>query len=452
MARIPQLLIREKRLDALGAYLGGVAPLIAELESGALQRIRTFAQTTPDDIVQALTWLGGLDGAGIVVHGARGCAGVLPLAAPHGRWAVTNLDQRDTILGSDDVLAQTVRALHDRHRPWAIFIVATPVVAINNDDISAVAAELTDELEIPVIEVRSDGFRSRIAATGADAAAQALLPLIIPTEAARDARLVNLLAVEAGRGVAEIARLIEGLGLAVNLLPHGADADGLQRAATAALSVTVDPDRLEALGRGLEQSHGVPLLRLPPPIGVAATQRFVAAIAAATNRAVPTPSAATLASILQGRRVALAQPAAAGFALADLIEELGGEVISVSVDAIDTSHLAALKDFAARHPTGPVHVADGQPFEHVNRLARLKPDLFVGPPELAVLAARAGIAAVAARPDDLFGYTGAARLARQAAKALGNTKLVARLASRGATYQANWFRRSPDWYIKFEVR
>jgi nitrogenase molybdenum-iron protein alpha/beta subunit len=449
------LLTREKRLGGVGAYLGEVEALIAELESGiSLPRIRTFSQTAPDDLVQALRFLGGIDGAGIVVHGARGCAGALPLAAPKGCWAVTNLDQRDTILGSDDILGDTVRALYRRHRPFAIFIVATPVVAINNDDIRSVAEELTDELAIPVIEVHTDGFRSQIAATGFDAAAQAALTLVAPVEGERRPDLVNLLAIESGRGLADIQTLLGELGLEVNLLPRGADAASFRRAAIAAVSVTVHPDEADAFGHGLELNHGVPFLRLPLPVGVAATRRFLTGIAGATGRTVaPEPVAPVTPDALRGRRVAIALAPSAAFAAANLVEELGGTVIGVSVDHVDVNHIGALRDFAAKRPGVPLHVADGQPFEHANRLARLAPDLFIGAAELAVLAARAGIPAVALRPDDLLGTFGAAHLARLAVKALDNTRLVERLAAFSSSpYQPAWSRRSPDWHIKFEVK
>jgi nitrogenase molybdenum-iron protein alpha/beta subunit len=454
VARIPQLLTREKRLGAVNAYLGEVLPLIAELESGASQRIRTFSQTAPDDIGQALRFLGSINGAGIVVHGARGCANALTLAAPKGCWAVTNLDQRDTILGSDSILSQTARALYRRHLPWAIFIVATPVVAINNDDIRTAAEELSAELEIPVIEVRTDGFRSRISATGFDAAAKAVLPLVPLTESERRGDLVNLLAIESGRGLQHIISLLNGLGLEVNLLPQGADEDSFRRAATAALSVTVNPGEADALGLGLEEEFGVAFLRLPPPIGSAATHRFITAIAQATGRAAdPEPVAPTVVDDLRGKRVALTLPPATAFGTADLIEQLGGEIVGISVDYIDASHVDALRDFAAGRPSLPLHVANLQPFEHANRLARIKPDLFIGSAELAASAARTGIPAVTIRPDDLLGTLGEARLARLATKALRNTALVQRLAaSHTPAYQPAWFKRSPDWHIKFEVK
>src|SRR5689334_19465357 len=132
MARRPGQPTRERQLQAISAYLGTPAALAAEFAAGDVaQRIRTFSQATPDDLVAALDLLGRIKGAGIVVHGPRGCAASLAASRPRACWAVTDLDQHATIMGSEGALAHTVRTLARRHNPWCIFLVTTPVVAIN---------------------------------------------------------------------------------------------------------------------------------------------------------------------------------------------------------------------------------------------------------------------------------------------------------------------------------
>lgn len=340
---------RERRLNALSAYLGDVAALIAEFEDGPpVTRIRTFSQVAVDDVSAALRVLIEVDGLGIVVHGARGCAGALASARVDRPWAVTNLDQRDTILGADGALARTLRQLHHRYRPWAIMVVATPVVAINNDDIQSVAEELSDELGIPIIELRTDGFRSRVAATGFDVAAQAIAALVPPGHSRRR-DLVNLLAFERGPGLAGIVQAVESLGLEVNVFPVGAGAKEFAKAAQAAVSVAVFEDETDALRRELDRLHGVPFLRLPPPIGIVATQHLVAAIAAATERPAP-PSAAAAADvqILNGRSIVVALPPSHAFAVAELVDRFGGELVGLSVDWIDSLHLGGANDYLVK--------------------------------------------------------------------------------------------------------
>lgn len=443
---------RERRLNGVSAYLGDVAALIAELEAGPpAPRIRSFSQTAADDVSAALRVLAEVEGLGVVVHGARGCAGALARGAAGRPWAVTNLDQRDTILGADGVLARTLRRLSERHRPWAIVVVATPVVAINNDDIQAVAAELGDELGIPVIELRTDGFRSRIAATGYDIASVALAALVQPQHGRRR-ELINLLAFEQGPGLIAITRQLAALGLDVNVMPAGAGQDAFAKAGQAVLSVAVFQDESDVLRRELDRLHRVPFLHLPPPIGAAGARRFVEAVAEATER--PHPAAGEGGQdpdLLGDRRVVIALPPSQALALAGLVEQLGGRVAGLSVDWIDSLHLESLKALNTAS-TLALHIGAGQPFELINWLDKLKPDLLIGTPAAAATATRLGIAAAAIEGDELLGTAGEVRLASRISRALDAQRRGFGRFAADTAYKPGWMKRSPDWHIKREVR
>src|SRR5512136_3006953 len=102
---------REKRLDSITAYYGEIQPLIDEYGTGNVpQRIRTFAQGSPDDLVYALRLLSGIRDAVTIIHGPRGCGAAEHFFSGSGsdRWAVTNLDERDTIMGADAKLRRAV--------------------------------------------------------------------------------------------------------------------------------------------------------------------------------------------------------------------------------------------------------------------------------------------------------------------------------------------------------
>jgi hypothetical protein len=150
--------------------------------------------------------------------------------------------------------------------------------------------------------------------------------------------------------------------------------------------------------------------------------------------------------------VVVALPPSQAFAVADLVGSFGGQLVGLSVDWIDTLHLGALKSIAARHPALPVHVAAGQPFELVNWFGKLNPDLVVGTPITAAIAARSGVASVAVQSDELLGPEGQTRLVSRIERALGNPALARRLAASPRVYNAGWLKRSADWHIKREVR
>jgi|GEM_PF-5144696 len=453
MARRPGLVIREKRLNGIGAWLGSSSPILAEFASGdAAQRVRTFSETAPDDVTAALSFLGAIEGAAIVVHAPRGCAAAALAQQGAAAFAVTGLDQRDTIIGSGEALARTIRSLVERHRPWVVFVIGGPVVAINSDDIRSVAAELTETLGIPVLQVQTDGFRSRIAATGYDAATKVALALASAPFALGREDVVNVIALDARVGDG-IATLLEPLGLRANLLPGGANAASFELAGKALLSVPFDGDAGTAFAQGLAESAGVPLLLLPPPIGLSATRAWSEAVAAATGRSARLQADHTEAErVLEGARVHVALSPALAFAAAGLVEELGGAISALTIDYLDKAHLPAAKAFADRWPEATLHVAAGQPFEIANLLSKTNPDLFIGPPALAAVASKAGIAAFGVAPHRLIGAGGAEWLANKARNALANRAFAARLAGSRSSYASGWYRRSADWHIKQEVR
>lgn len=454
MARRPRLQPRERRLDALGAWLGPASALV-EVYSGReppAPRIRTFSEAAPDDLRTALGVLSGVSDLGIVVHGPRGCAvGATP---PSNRIAITDLDQRDTVLGSGEALALTIRRLAATASPAAIVVLGSPVVAINNDDIRATIAEVGEELGKPVVWARTDGFRSRIAATGADAAAEALLALVPLHDGARESRLINLLTSWRGPGLEQLVAAIAALGFEINELPQGAPVSALRRAARATASLVLDPDLLAPLASGLQERFGVPQLAGPLPIGAVATARLVHQLAAltgrvATDEAEPAPASGAL----SGRRIVLALAPAYGLALAEFVEDLGGEVAALLLHHVDRTHVPALASFARRRPDVQVHVGEAQGFETANLLRRLSPDVVVGGADAAAFALRLGIPAAVLTPSQLIGPHSAEILIVAIRNAIAGAALARRAAGIGeARYSPTWLRRSPDWHIKLEVK
>lgn len=462
-------LSREKRHNALSAYVGDVNRLLENLrQEENSQRIRTFSQAAFDEIIHVLTLVSAIDDAVIVINGPRGCGAALLYfdanSETGGRWAVTNLNERDTIMGGDAKLRETVLAVYQRYRPRVIFVVATPVVSINNDDLQTVVEELTEELNIQIVPIYADGFKSRTGVTGFDLVMHALVKYLIPENQGVKDDVLNLIAVTENRqDLGEIQRLLEALGLKVNTLPRSANLQSLTQAARAKLSVSINPDFSDYLGKALEEKLHIPFLQPPLPVGIAGTQAWLTAIGTVLNleKEVADLHARESRALdpllekrsLRNKRVYISLPASAALGTAGLVEELGGEVAGITVQYVDKLHEKKLTELAAKKPELRLHVAQGQPFEEANILNRLKPDLYIGIAGLAVWAAKTGIPAVSAENAGILGYRGISRLISCVDKALQNKFYVEKLAKHTASpYHNNWYQRSPDWYIKLEVR
>ncbi|PYF12690.1 nitrogenase molybdenum-iron protein alpha/beta subunit [Rhodobacter viridis] len=451
MARRPRLEPRETRTEATQAWLGRAADLALEFaRSAPPRRIRTFSEAAPDDLRTALAILSEIPDLGLVVHGPRGCGARAPGAAP---LAVTDLDERDTVLGSGEVLAETIRALDAAHPLAGVAVLGSPVVAINSDDIRATVAELGTALDKPVVWVRTEGFRSAVTATGGDAAADALLQLVDAEESEREVGLLNLLTSTRGPELQAFARQIEGLGWRVNILPAGASVADIARAGRAEASLVLAPDLLDLFAEGLETRFGVVRLDVALPLGAQATTAVLRRVAALGGMAPPLAPPRNPSQPLAGRRIALALPTAWGLATADLIGDLGGAVVALSVPHVERSHAAALGGLAERWPDLQIHVGEGQGFERAGLFRRTSPDLLLGESDAVAGALRQGLPAAVLDPARLIGAGAAETLTAAVETALARVAL-ARSAAQHARpgYTPGWLKRSPDWHIKQEVR
>ena len=464
--------IREKRLNAINAYLGPTAALLQEFQQGEIkQRIRTFSQSVTDDVLTVLRLLSELEDIAVVIHSPRGCsASQLYFDSFHenkNRWAITNLNERDTIMGGDESLRQAIITLYQRYHPKVIFVVTTPVVAINNDDVFSVVEELREEFGVLIIPIYTDGFKSKTGVSGYDAALHALLKYL-PLETSIQSNtdyFVNVLSLnENQQDVVEIVRLIHALGLETNLLPGKTVLQNFAKAAQAQTSISLHNDYSEYLGRVLASQYNVPYLEALVPIGIKNTHQWLVALGKSMGRENQAQLVARahetewLKEVLVSYqfsqvKVYVNLSANLAWGLVGLVEELGAQVIGITVHHVDQLHQSLLADFNANNPSIPLHVADGQPFEQANILNRLQPDLYIGNAADTVWAAKQGIAALSVDHLPLLGYRGAAFLAHELNKTISNQTFVQNLhKNTSLPYRAQWYGKSPSWHIKMEVK
>lgn len=459
---------REKRLDTLGAWLGPVSAASHEFAAEEInQRIRTFAQSSHDDLLYALRILANIRDSITIIHGPRGCAaaGLYHEAAGSStRWVVTNLDERDTIMGADGKLRRAVTALHHKYHPAVIFIVSNPVVAINNDDIQSVVEELHEELDLPIVPIYVTGFSSQNAVTGYDTALHALLKYLSGNSRAEDKNeTINLLSVaEHPLDRTEAQGLLEQLGIVLNVLPDTSTVDAFRSAIAARASIPLCPDAPEYLGKILQDKYDVPLIDAPRPVGIEGTGRWLNAIGAALGNSKAAEElhqrkadeTRTLLETfsLKGVRVYISLSSANAFSVLDLVEELGGEVAGVTVTHLDRLHIRHLDELTARNPSLPIHVSDGQAFEELSILRKLSPDLYLGDSTHLGQVARIVIPVVSLEGIGIIGYSGVVRLVRRVRAALGNRSFGITLSGVKPPYHEAWYRRSHNWHIKQEVK
>ena len=120
-----------------------------------------------------------------LVHGPIGCAvytwdirGALSSGPELHRLSFsTDLQEMDVIFGGEKKLDNALTELIDRHSPKAAFVYSTCIVGIIGDDLEAVCRRVEAEKGIPVIPVKSEGFKGNKRA-GYKAACDAMFRLI----------------------------------------------------------------------------------------------------------------------------------------------------------------------------------------------------------------------------------------------------------------------------------
>jgi len=107
----------------------------------------------------------GIKGNVTIVHGPRGCAFKKRISSTRcidvPVLVCTNLDENDTIFGSEDKLAQAIYHADQQYRPQLITVLLTCVTGIIGDDVQGVIAEAKKRVKARVIWADTSGFSHR---------------------------------------------------------------------------------------------------------------------------------------------------------------------------------------------------------------------------------------------------------------------------------------------------
>ena len=276
-------LTREKRLSALSHFHGTLEGLIDETSGSEIkQRVRTFSQIHSDEIIKAFDVLSEIDDAEIIVNGSVGCGnvGLSKSDRDDFSWFSTNLVERDTILGGDDKLREAILRAYEEKHPKVIFILSTPVVAINNDDINSVILELEDEIGIPIISIYTDGFKSKTPVTGYDIVTHSLLKYLVDKVNEEKGDFINVISFSENiEDVAAIAEILNELKIHFQVLPRFSSVEEIKRASKARASVVLNPEEGSYLAKELEEVFGIPYIETDAPIGLRGTENFLLKLA-----------------------------------------------------------------------------------------------------------------------------------------------------------------------------
>lgn len=461
--------IREKRLSTIAAYYGTVEAILREYYNGILkQRVRTFSQDNDSDILTALQVINTIEEVGIIVHGPRGC-GIIQNHynienSMNANWAVTNLEEEDSILGSDRKLKSAVKKIFQKNHPKLIFVVTTAVVAINNDDVASVTQELTDELEIPVIPIYTDGFRSKVGVSGFDTAIHSIIKYLLPTKAEKK-NFINLISFNENREtLEELNRLITELGIETNTFPRYSKRENISEAANAAYNLVVNKGEGDYFAKILEDIYGIPSLELNSSVGVKATEKWLISLGkqlghekeakALIEKESPVTRQELEKYKLNKTKVFLSIDTEHANSVIGLLEDLNAELVGVKFPYLDITILKQLEKFYKRNPELSLLIGEGQPYEQVNIIKKSGADVYIGNDIAIDSVLQANIPVFNTQFINIAGYKGSINFAKELHKLVnydGFSRNFFKFEKHNV-YQSGWLKKSANWYIKQEVR
>ncbi len=381
-----------------------------------------------------------------LVHGPIGCAvytwdirGALSSGPELHRLSFsTDLQELDVIFGGEKKLYRALMELIERHSPKAAFVYSTCIVGIIGDDLDAVCRQVEEETGIPVIPVRSEGFKGNKRA-GYQAACDAMARLIGTGDTAGISRFsVNILGDFNLAGeiwmIRDYYRQM-GVEVVANITGDGR-VEHLRRAHGAALNVVQCSGSTMQLADMMEKKYGTPSLRVSY-FGIEDMSealydiaRFfmkkypddpeAAAIMERTRELVRREVAALLPQLEKYRRALSGRKAAIyvggsfkAFSLVKAFRLVEMDVVLVGSQTgtpEDYAELAAITD------PGTIIVDDANPLELTSFLKEKGVDVFVGGVKERPIAYKLGIGFCDhnhERKEALAGFTGMLNFARE---------------------------------------
>lgn len=462
-------LTREKRLSTLSHYNGNLEQLSNDVKGTEIkQRIRTFSQCSNDEILFAFRALSKIEQSAIIVHGSLGCSasGIQWNQEKNLHWYSTNLNERDTILGGDEKLRKAVFRAYEEQKPKVIFIIGTPVVAINNDDVNAVIYELEDELDVKIISIYTDGFKSKSPVTGYDIVLHSLLRYIVdrtPKPEGKKENFINVVTLSENRAdVVAVIKILKELEIPYQLLPQFSTIEEIERAGNARATITLNSDEGAYFAEELEEVFGVPYIRTQVPIGIRGTRKFIKKLAKALEiekkaeeyieKEEEEAQKVIGRTPLAGKTVFLDIDLAAAQGFIELVESLGGKTAGLAVTDVDLNNRDIIDRLDSLTNVTPAVVANGQPFEKANILSKDKIDYYVGLEENVAFAAEQGSIPISLAHTAIHGFEGIKQFVGLIEKAEAAKEFRAYAIEKEAFYKAAWLKKSSNWYVKQEVK
>lgn len=471
--------VRENRIGSITGYVGSLKDLAEKSGCGTLKGCaRCFSQSSTCLSQCGLGQLAGIRDVAIIHHGPAGCsvagAGAYYLDKTMAKkrgvtnntvYVGTDMNEKDTIFGSAESLRRIILEVNRRYSPKAIFVSSSCATGIIGEDIDSIVDDVRDEIDVPIVAVHCEGFKSRIWATGFDISDHAVLSSIVqpPKQKRNTVNFKNFY--ESARP--EIIEMFREFDLEPTFLYCNSTVEELSHLSEALATTCICGTLGNYLGNGLEEKYGVPYVRTINPLGITGFETWLRAIGEATGRsekvekyiaeqrAIYIPQIEEIKKELKGLRAVLGMGPGYTFEVSRVLNELGIEVVWALAWHYDKKYEngdvpPSMKYLLDNGVDFEASVADQQNYEVMNILKKYQPDLYLSRhPGSTVWAIKNGTPAVYVADEYMiFGYKHTLEFAHSVLNSIHNRSFEANLAKRvKLPYTDWWYEQNVDKFL-----
>lgn len=471
---------RENRIGSITGYIGTLSDLAEQSGCGTLKGCsRCFSQSSTCLSSCALGQLSAIRDVAIIHHGPAGCSVVSAgayyldkvMAKKRGVtnntvYVGTDMNEKDTIFGSSDALRKIILEVNKRYSPKAIFVTSSCATGIIGEDIDSVVDDVRDEIDVPIVAVHCEGFKSRIWATGFDISDHAVLSSIVqpPKQKRNTINFKNFY--ESARP--EIIEIFKNFDLEPIFLYCNSTVEELSHISESLATTCICGTLGNYLGNGLEEKYGVPYIRTINPLGIAGFETWLREIGRVTERsdavekyiaeqrAIYIPQIEKIKNELKGLKAVLGMGPGYTFEVSRVLNELGIEVVWALAWHYDKKYEngdvpPSMEYLLENGVDFEVSVADQQNYEVMNILNKYQPDLYLSRhPGSTVWAIKNGTPAVYVADEYMiFGYKHTLEFAQSVLDSIHNRSFEKNLARRvKLPYTEWWYEQNVDKFLE----
>ena len=471
---------RENRIGSITGYIGTLSDLAEQSGCGTLKGCsRCFSQSSTCLSSCALGQLSAIRDVAIIHHGPAGCSVVSAgayyldkvMAKKRGVtnntvYVGTDMNEKDTIFGSSDALRKIILEVNKRYSPKAIFVTSSCATGIIGEDIDSVVDDVRDAIDVPIVAVHCEGFKSRIWATGFDISDHAVLSSIVqpPKQKRNTINFKNFY--ESARP--EIIEIFKNFDLEPIFLYCNSTVEELSHISESLATTCICGTLGNYLGNGLEEKYGVPYIRTINPLGIAGFETWLREIGRVTERsdavekyiaeqrAIYIPQIEKIKNELKGLKAVLGMGPGYTFEVSRVLNELGIEVVWALAWHYDKKYEngdvpPSMEYLLENGVDFEASVADQQNYEVMNILNKYQPDLYLSRhPGSTVWAIKNGTPAVYVADEYMiFGYKHTLEFAQSVLDSIHNRSFEKNLARRvKLPYTEWWYEQNVDKFLE----